>query len=64
MFDMINELSEEGSPQMKLIHEEKKALKLEFCERCATVDNAAVIFAECSRDRMFENMLRSGFRPL
>jgi len=50
--------------QMKLIHEEKKALRLEFCERCAVVENAATTFAECARDRLFQNMLRSGFRPV
>jgi hypothetical protein len=49
---------------MKLIHEEKKALKLEFCERCAIAENPATIFAECERDRMFMNLLRTGFRPL
>ena len=49
---------------MKLIHEQKKALKLEFCERCAIAENPAAVFAECARDRMFMNMLRGGFRPL
>jgi len=49
---------------MKMHHEEKKALKLEFCERCAIADNPAVTFAECARDRMFQNLLRSGFRPV
>ena len=50
---------------MKILHhEEKKALNLEFCERCATVENAALSFAECARDRIFQNLLRSGFRPL
>jgi hypothetical protein len=47
---------------MKLIHEEKKALRLEFCERCALVENAAASFAECTRERMFQNLLRGGFR--
>jgi len=49
---------------MKLIHEEKKALELEFCERCAIVENAAASFAECARDRVFQNLLRYGYRPL
>ena len=49
---------------MKLNHEEKKALKLEFCERCAIADNPAIMFAECARDRMIENMLRFGFRQV
>lgn len=49
---------------MKLNHEERKALKLEFCERCAIIDNPAVIFAECARDRAIENMLRGGFRTV
>jgi hypothetical protein len=49
---------------MKLIHEEKKALALEFCERCAIVENAAAAFAECARERMFQNMFRFGLRPV
>lgn len=49
---------------MKLVRKEKKALRLEYCERCAIAENAATIFAECARDRMFENLLRNGFRPL
>jgi hypothetical protein len=47
---------------MKLNHEERKALGLEFCERCASVESPAVIFAECARDRMIQNMLRFGVR--
>ncbi|MGD0273060.1 MAG: hypothetical protein ABSB96_04940 [Gaiellaceae bacterium] len=46
---------------MKLPNEEKKA-PLEFCERCAIAHNQASTFAECARDRMFQNLLRSGFR--
>jgi hypothetical protein len=49
---------------MKLIHEEEKALKLEFCEWCAIAEKPAAVFAECERDRMFVNLLRTGFRPL
>ena len=49
---------------MKLIHEERKALALELCERCAIVENAAAAFSECARERMFQNMLRFGFRPV
>jgi len=49
---------------MKINHEEKKAPALEFCERCAIVENAAAPFAECARERMFQNMLRFGFRPV
>jgi hypothetical protein len=49
---------------MKLNHEENKTLQLEFCERCEIAENPAAVFAECARDRMFMNMLRSGFRPL
>jgi hypothetical protein len=49
---------------MKLNHEERKALRLEFCERCAIVENAATAFAECARDRIFQNLLRYGYRPL
>ena len=49
---------------MKPHHEEKKLLKLEYCERCAIAENPAVIFAECARDRMIQNMLRSGYRPV
>ena len=49
---------------MKINHEEKKALALEFCERCAIVENAAAAFAECTRERMFQNMFRFGFRPV
>lgn len=49
---------------MKLNHEEKKALKLEFCERCAIAHDPASVFAECEQDRMFMNLLRSGFRPV
>lgn len=49
---------------MKLHHEEKKVARLEFCERCATISNPATTFAECERDRMFMNLIRSGFRPV
>ena len=49
---------------MKLNHEEKKALKLELCECCVIVGNSATVFSECARDRMFKNMLRSGFRSV
>ena len=49
---------------MKQNREEKKALALEFCESCAIIDNPAVAFNECARDRMFENMLRFGYRPV
>jgi hypothetical protein len=49
---------------MKMNHEERKALRLEFCERCAIVENPAVIFAECARDRMIQSMLRFGFRQV
>jgi hypothetical protein len=49
---------------MKLNHEETKTLNLEFCERCAVAHNLASTFAECARDRMFQNLLRSGFRPV
>ena len=49
---------------MKLNREEKKALKLEFCERCAIAHDPASMFAERERERMFQNLLRSGFRPL
>jgi|PersoiStandDraft_1058852.scaffolds.fasta_scaffold00712_2 hypothetical protein len=49
---------------MKLNHEEKKTLQLEFCERCTIAHDPASTFAECERDRMFLNLLRSGFRPV
>jgi hypothetical protein len=49
---------------MKLNHEEKKTLRLEFCERCAIISNPAVAFSECERERVFQNLLRSGFRPV
>jgi hypothetical protein len=48
---------------MKLNHEERKALRIEFCERCATACDATCI-AENERNRIFENLLRYGFRPL
>ena len=51
-------------PAMKWNHEEKKALKLEFCERCAIVANPATVFSECERNRVFQNLLRYGYRPL
>jgi len=60
----VNELIGERSPQMRPNHEERKALKLEFCERCAIAENPAVIFAEGERVRMFQNLLHSGFRPV
>jgi hypothetical protein len=49
---------------MKLFRREQPETRLELCERCALAENAAVIFAECARDRMIQNMLRSGFRPV
>ena len=49
---------------MKPVNEEKKELRLEFCERCAIICDAACT-AEEERDRTFQNMLRyGGFRPL
>jgi len=49
---------------MRPNQEERKALKLEFCERCTIAENPAVIFAEGERVRMLQNALRSGFRPV
>lgn len=49
---------------MKLNQEEKKTLQIEFCERCAIISNPAVAFSECERERVFQNLLRSGFRPV
>ena len=49
---------------MKLSRNEKKTLQLEFCERCAIAHDLASVFAECERDRMFQNLLRTGFQPL
>jgi len=46
---------------MKPSHEEKMALRLEFCERCAPIGSAAVSFARCVKDRMVQNY---GYRPL
>jgi len=57
-------LIEGEEPAMKWNHGEKKALRLEFCERCAIVANPATVFAECERNRVFQNLLRYGYRPL
>jgi hypothetical protein len=50
--------------QVKRFSKEKKELRLEFCERCAIAHDPASMFAESERNRMFQNLLRSGYRPL
>lgn len=46
---------------MRLNHEEKKTIRLEFCESCATACDAVCI-AEAERDRIFQRLLVSGLR--
>ncbi|MGD0166422.1 MAG: hypothetical protein ABSC51_03915 [Gaiellaceae bacterium] len=48
---------------MKLNNEEKRALVAEFCERCAIACDATCV-AEGERDRIIQNLLRYGLRPL
>lgn len=48
---------------MRLFNTDKKELRIEFCERCAIACDATCI-AENERDRIFENLLRYGYRPL
>jgi len=48
---------------MKLFRKDKRELRIEFCESCATACSATCI-AEGERDRIFENLLRYGYRPL
>jgi hypothetical protein len=48
---------------MKLFQRTTDKPRLELCERCATACDATCI-AELERNRIFENMLRYGYRPL
>jgi len=61
---MIEQRESGEGGAVKPVNEEKKELRLEFCERCAIICDAACT-AEEERDRTFQNMLRyGGFRPL
>jgi hypothetical protein len=48
---------------MNLFRRDIGELRIELCERCATACDATCT-AENERDRIFENLLRYGYRPL
>jgi hypothetical protein len=47
--------------EMKLNRNEKREIRVEFCERCAVICDAACI-AEAERDRLFQSMAIHGYR--
>ncbi|MGA9761193.1 MAG: hypothetical protein WBQ14_02060 [Gaiellaceae bacterium] len=48
---------------MNLFHTSKGESRIELCERCASACDAACI-AEYERERIFQNLLRYGYRSL
>lgn len=48
---------------MNLFRRDKSEPRIELCERCAIACDATCI-AENERNRIFENLLRYGYRPL
>jgi hypothetical protein len=48
---------------MRLLGKNKKARRIEFCDRCANACDATCI-VEGERDRIFESLLRYGYRQL
>ncbi len=48
---------------MNLFRKDKSEPRIEFCERCAIACDATCI-VEGERDRIFESLLRYGYRSL